>query len=112
MPSGAGVVDTQVSSQTPVAAHGLCGSRPSMVCWIQPTVVASVRAAARKVGVRLTERGIGRGVARWLPVIGAMGVGAYAWYDTRHVARTAINLFAMEAAISSSWDGDESALYD
>ncbi len=79
---------------------------------IKAASVASVRAAARKIGVRLTERGIGRGVARWLPIIGAMGVGAYAWYDTRHVARTAISLFAMEAATSSSWDGDESAFYD
>ena len=70
---------------------------------------ATVRAAARKIGVRLTERGIGRGLARWLPVVGAMGVGAYAWYDTRKVAHTAIDLFSME---SISWDGDESALYD
>mgnify|MGYP001548844727 FL=1 len=72
---------------------------------------ASVRAIARKVGVRMTERGIGSGIARWLPVVGAMGVGAYAWYDTRHVARTAIALFAMESAVQS-FDGDESALYD
>jgi hypothetical protein len=70
---------------------------------------ASMRAVARKIGVHLTERGIGRGISRWLPVIGAMGVGAYAWYDTRKVAQTAIDLFAFDAA---SWDGDESALYD
>jgi hypothetical protein len=79
---------------------------------IQAAGLASVRTAARKIGVKLTERGIGRGIARWLPVIGAMGVGAYAWYDTRKVARTAIDLFSMESATSSSWDGDESALYD
>ncbi len=76
---------------------------------IRAASLASVRAAARKVGVRLSERGIGRGLSRWLPVIGAMGVGAYAWYDTRKVARTAIDLFSME---SISWDGDEGALYD
>ncbi len=79
---------------------------------IQAASLASVRAAARRIGVKLTERGIGRGLARWLPVVGAMGVGAYAWYDTRKVARTAIELFSMESATSSSWDGDESALYD
>lgn len=73
---------------------------------------ASVRAAARKIGVRMTERGIGRGVARWLPVIGAMGVGAYAWYDTRHVARTAMSLFAIESAAGHAFDGDEGSLYD
>lgn len=70
---------------------------------------ASMRTAARKIGVHLSERGIGRGISRWLPVVGAMGVGAYAWYDTRKVAQTAIDLFAFDAA---SWDGDESALYD
>jgi hypothetical protein len=74
--------------------------------------LATVRVAARRIGVSLTERGIGRGIARWLPVVGAIGVGAYAWYDTRKVARTAIELFAMESANSTSWDGDESALYD
>ena len=74
--------------------------------------LATVRATARRIGVSLTERGIGRGLARWLPVVGAIGVGAYAWYDTRKVARTAIELFSMEAATSTAWDGDESALYD
>jgi hypothetical protein len=79
---------------------------------IQTASLASVRVAARKIGVRLTERGVGRGLARWLPVIGAMGIGAYAWYDTRHVARTAINLFAIESAAGHAFDGDEASLYD
>jgi len=48
---------------------------------------------AQRIGVKLSQRAIGAGVSRWLPVIGAVGVGAYAYYDTRHVARTAIALF-------------------
>ena len=48
---------------------------------------------ARRIGVRLSQRAVGAGISRWLPVIGAAGVGAYAWYDTRSVARTAIELF-------------------
>ena len=48
---------------------------------------------AQAVGARVTKRLIGGGISRWLPVIGAVGVGAYAWYDTRQVARTAIRLF-------------------
>lgn len=48
---------------------------------------------ARAVGARVTKRLIGGGIARWLPIVGAVGVGAYAWYDTRQVARTAIALF-------------------
>jgi hypothetical protein len=52
-----------------------------------------IERVAKAIGVRVTRRLIGGGVARWLPVIGAVGVGAYAWYDTRQVARTAIALF-------------------
>jgi len=48
---------------------------------------------ARRIGVSLSQRAVGAGISRWLPVIGAAGVGAYAWYDTRSVARTAIELF-------------------
>ncbi len=54
----------------------------------------AIERVAAKIGVRLSRRVAGRGVSRWLPVIGAIGVGAYAYYDTRQVARTAIALFA------------------
>ena len=48
---------------------------------------------ATAIGIRVTKRIVGGGISRWLPVIGAVGVGVYAWYDTRQVARTAIQLF-------------------
>jgi hypothetical protein len=44
----------------------------------------------------------GRGIARWLPVVGAIGVGAYARYDTRQVARTAIALFGAHGDATNS----------
>ena len=49
--------------------------------------------AARRVGVSLTKHAIGSGVSRWLPIVGAVGVGAYAYWDTTRVAKTAIELF-------------------
>lgn len=49
--------------------------------------------AARRVGVSLTKHAIGSGVSRWLPIVGAVGVGAYAFWDTTRVAKTAIELF-------------------
>ncbi|HJW07206.1 MAG TPA: hypothetical protein VJ527_12010 [Rhodanobacter sp.] len=54
---------------------------------------------AKQIGLKLTRRTLGKGVSRWLPVIGALGVGAYAYYDTRQVAATAIALFEGEAAL-------------
>jgi len=50
----------------------------------------------QKVGIRVTQRVAGRFISRWLPIIGAVGVGAYAYYDTARVARTAMELFQEE----------------
>jgi hypothetical protein len=47
----------------------------------------------RRIGARLAQRAAGKGVARWLPIVGAVGVGAYAYVDTAQVAATAIDLF-------------------
>jgi uncharacterized protein (DUF697 family) len=47
----------------------------------------------RDVAVRVVQRSAGGSIARWLPVVGAVGVGAYAFYDTSQVAATAIELF-------------------
>ena len=41
----------------------------------------------------LSRRALGRGATRWLPIVGAVGVGAYAYHDTAQVAATAIDLF-------------------
>ena len=53
-------------------------------------------AAVRKLGPALARRIAGRGLSRWLPVVGAVGVGAYAYYDTMRVATTTIDLFRTE----------------
>ena len=50
----------------------------------------------RRVGVALTERVAGRTVSRWLPVVGAVGIGGYAFYDTVRVGKTATEFFEKE----------------
>ncbi|BFI97324.1 MAG: hypothetical protein RSP_28340 [Rhodanobacter sp.] len=49
---------------------------------------------AKQLGVKLSRRALGEGMSRWLPVVGAVGVGAYAYYDTGQVAATTIELFS------------------
>ena len=49
--------------------------------------------------VRITRHAIGKGVSRWFPIVGALGVGAYAYYDTGQVARTTIELYTREIDI-------------
>jgi len=57
---------------------------------------------AKQVGIKLTQRTLGKGVSRWLPVIGALGVSAYAYYDTGQVAGTAIEMFESEMTVEQS----------
>lgn len=55
-----------------------------------------MQSIARSIGVRVTQRSIGRGVSRLLPIVGAVGVGGYAYLDTVQVAKTAMELFARD----------------
>jgi hypothetical protein len=62
---------------------------------------------AKQIGVKLTQRTVSEGISRWLPVIGALGVGAYAYYDTGQVASTAIALFSGEMDVEGEADEAE-----
>jgi hypothetical protein len=60
---------------------------------VRRATAAALQAAARKIGVSVTQRAVGKGISRFLPLVGAVGVAWYAWYDTGKVADTAIELF-------------------
>jgi hypothetical protein len=63
---------------------------------VSPKVLEAI---AKRVGLKLTQKTLGKAVSRWLPVVGALGVGAYAFYDTARVAKTAMELFEHEIDI-------------
>jgi hypothetical protein len=60
----------------------------------------AMQSIVKNVGVKLTQRVIRKAVVRWLPIVGAIGVGVYAYYDTAKVAETAIELFEKELTLS------------
>jgi len=55
----------------------------------------AVKAIASKVGVSMTKRVAGSAASRWVPLVGAAAVGAYAYWDTLQVAKTARRLMDM-----------------
>jgi hypothetical protein len=59
-----------------------------------------LRRALRQVGLKMAQRLAGRTASRWLPVVGALGVAAYAYRDTKRVGQTAIELFSREVALA------------
>jgi hypothetical protein len=63
---------------------------------LRRTTVATMERSLQRIGVAISHRTLTRGVARWLPIAGAVGVGAYAFYDTVQVGRTAKELFESE----------------
>lgn len=67
---------------------------------------AVVERVAKQIGVKITQRTVGKGVSRWLPVVGALGVGAYAYYDTGQVAATAIELFGGTLEVTTEGEAD------
>ena len=77
------------------AAHTVSGMavRAGERVLIKRGPVVAIETAARKIGVPIARRVAGRGISRWLPLVGAAGVAGYAYFDTMRVAATTIELF-------------------
>ena len=54
---------------------------------------------ATRLGVTLANQALGKTVARYVPLAGALTVAGYAYWDTRSVAQTAIELFSHEVVV-------------
>lgn len=50
----------------------------------------------RSLGATMTQRIAGSAASRWLPVVGAVAVGGYAFWDTMQVAKTARRLLTAD----------------
>ena len=60
---------------------------------IRRPALSVLQRVAQRVGIKVTQKLLGKGIARWLPIVGALGVGAFTYYETGQVAQTAIELF-------------------
>lgn len=68
---------------------------------VRPAAQALMQRVAAAVGVQLGQQAASRALSRWVPLVGAAGVGAYAWWDTRQVGRAALALFESEQVIDN-----------
>ena len=68
---------------------------------IRSASLNALQALAKRLGLRIAHGTLGRGASRFVPLIGAIGVGAYAYYDTMQVAKTASELFARDIRIET-----------
>jgi len=68
---------------------------------VQTASLGFIQSAARLLGVKATQRIIGKSAGRFVPLLGAIGVSAYAYFDTQQVAKTAIDFFSKEIVIDA-----------
>ena len=73
---------------------------------VQAATLGFMQSAARTLGIKVTQRVIGKGASRLVPLLGAVGVSAYAYFDTTQVARTASDLFAHEITLEAETPSD------
>ncbi len=65
-------------------------------CLVRQANVRALQDILGKIGIHVTQRVITRSFSRLIPIIGSLGVGAYAFYDTTQVASNAIELFSQD----------------
>jgi hypothetical protein len=61
---------------------------------VQQVSASALRSMLGTIGLSVTRRLAGSTASRWIPLAGAAAVGAYAYWDTLQVARTAQKLLA------------------
>lgn len=61
---------------------------------VQQLSGGALKTIVAKVGMSMSKRVAGTAASRWVPLAGAAAVGAYAYWDTLQVARTARRLLA------------------
>ncbi len=69
---------------------------------VQQVASGALKGIVQKVGVTLTKRVAGTAASRWVPLAGAAAVGAYAYWDTLQVARTAHRLLVERSGADES----------
>jgi len=68
---------------------------------VREASLKALQALAQQLGVRVTKAVLSKSAARFVPLAGAVGVAAYAYYDTLQVAKTAVELFERDIVIDA-----------
>jgi hypothetical protein len=63
---------------------------------VKRATLRAIQAICTKIGIRITQRLLGKTIMRFLPFIGAVALGWYAQYDTEKAGATAKELFKAE----------------
>jgi len=69
---------------------------------VRQTSLKVLQNIAQQIGVQVSKAVLTRSASRFVPLLGAVSVGAYAYYDTLQVAKTAVELFERTTTIDEN----------
>ena len=71
---------------------------------VRRTSLRILQNIVKKIIPRITQKVIGKAISRFMPFVGSIGIGFYAYYDTIHVGKNSIELFKMDIIIDDAED--------
>lgn len=69
---------------------------------VRQTSLLILQNIAKTVGIQVSKAVLSKGAARFVPLVGAVGVATYAYFDTLQVAKTAVELFERDIVIEAA----------
>ncbi len=63
-----------------------------------------IQQTLRRIGIKVTQKAVGKTLSRWLPLVGPILIGGYSLVDTRKVGKTAIDTFSRHIEIEPGAD--------
>ena len=76
---------------------------------VRQTSVRVMQNIAQQVGIQVSKAVLSKGASRFVPLLGALGVGAYAYFDTLQVAKTAVALFERDLVVEFDANSESAA---
>lgn len=67
---------------------------------VEQLSTGAIKVISAKAGIAISKRVAGTAATRWVPLAGAAAIGAYAYWDTLQVARTAQRLLAADVPVA------------
>lgn len=68
---------------------------------VRETALKFLQMEAQKLGILVSKTMLRKSVTRFVPMLGALSVGAFAYFDTLEVAKTAVELFERDCTIEA-----------
>ncbi len=69
---------------------------------VQQASLKVLQSIAQQIGVQVSKTVLSKSASRFVPLLGAVGVGAYAYFDTLQVAKTTVELFEKTITIDEN----------